>query len=68
MEHIKVLASDAMAGRDSPSEGLNKAAEYIVSVMERYGVQGANPGDPANPFYQTFSLFQFGRRRTRIEG
>ncbi|MEZ4271780.1 MAG: M28 family peptidase [Myxococcota bacterium] len=59
VKHLKVLASDAMEGRGSPSEGLNKAAKYIEGVMKSHGVVGPNPDDPRSPYFQTFNFFQF---------
>lgn len=38
---ISFLASDALAGRDTPSEGLNAAAAYLVSEYERLGLEPA---------------------------
>lgn len=37
--HIYFLASDELAGRDTPSPELNIAARYLATTMERYGVK-----------------------------
>lgn len=37
--HIYFLASDELKGRDTGSEGLNIAAQYIKSSLVRYGVK-----------------------------
>jgi len=37
--HIYFLASDELAGRDTPSEELNIAARYLATTLERYGVK-----------------------------
>jgi len=37
--HIDFLASDSLKGRDTPSEGLNIAADYLVAEFKRYGLQ-----------------------------
>jgi len=37
--HIYFLASDEMAGRDTPSNELNIAARYLATTLERYGVK-----------------------------
>jgi len=37
--HIYFLASDEMAGRDTPSDELNIAARYLATTLERYGVK-----------------------------
>ena len=40
--HLRFLASDLLEGRDTPSRGLDLAAEYIASQMMRAGVAGAH--------------------------
>lgn len=42
--HVSFLASDALEGRDTPSRGLNVAAEYIASTFRRLGLKGAANG------------------------
>ena len=37
--HIYFLASDELAGRDTPSPELNIAARYLATTLERYGVK-----------------------------
>ncbi|MEQ8469554.1 MAG: M28 family peptidase [Marinoscillum sp.] len=37
--HLKFLSSDALEGRDTPSQGLTVAAEYIRTQLELYGVK-----------------------------
>ncbi|REE00518.1 M28 family metallopeptidase [Marinoscillum furvescens] len=37
--HLKFLASDALRGRDTPSQGLEVAAEYLRTQLEYYGVK-----------------------------
>jgi len=51
-EYVKVLASDDMEGRETGSEGLRKAAAYIVEQLKTDGL------DPAgvNGFYQPVKL------------
>jgi hypothetical protein len=39
--HVSFLASDLLEGRDSPSRGLDIAAEYIVSEFRRMGLEPA---------------------------
>jgi aminopeptidase YwaD len=51
--HIKFLASDALEGRGSGTEGNRKAAEYIVNLLKSYGVKPA--GDSAG-YYQPFDF------------
>ena len=38
-KHIDFLASDSLKGRDTPSEGLKIAADYLVTEFKRYGLQ-----------------------------
>ncbi len=37
--HVSFLASDALEGRDTPSPGLDVAAEYIASQLRAFGVE-----------------------------
>ena len=39
--YVKVLASDQMEGRETGSEGLRKAAAYIVDQLKAEGLQPA---------------------------
>ncbi len=39
--HVSFLASDALEGRDTPSKGLDVAAEYIASEFRRVGLEPA---------------------------
>ncbi|MBI5083643.1 MAG: M28 family peptidase, partial [Acidobacteria bacterium] len=39
--HVSFLASDALQGRNTPSPGLDVAAEYIASQFRRLGLQAA---------------------------
>jgi len=51
-EHIKVLASDDMQGRETGSEGLRKAAAYIVEQLKSDGLEPAG----TDGFYQPVKL------------
>jgi hypothetical protein len=42
--HIAHLASDELRGRDTPSPGLEAAAEYLVRESQRLGLQPAGEG------------------------
>ncbi len=46
--HVSFLASDALEGRDTPSRGLDAAAEYIASQFRRLGLK---PG-AGNSYFQ----------------
>src|SRR5664280_2342504 len=50
--YVKVLASDQMEGRETGSEGLRKAAAYIVDQLKADGLQPAG----SNGFYQPVKL------------
>ncbi|MEM1120938.1 MAG: PA domain-containing protein, partial [Bacteroidota bacterium] len=47
--HIYYLASDEMAGRDTPSPELNIAARYLATSLMRYGVK---PVEGLNDYFQ----------------
>ena len=38
-KHIDFLASDLLKGRNTPSEGLNIAADYLAAEFKRYGLE-----------------------------
>ena len=48
-KRIEFLASDQLKGRDTPSPGLEMAAEYIAKQFAAYGLK---PGGDANTFIQ----------------
>ncbi len=67
MKHIEYLASDALKGRNSPSEGLDAASKYMQDLMKKYGLTGPNTTNAANPFEQSFDLFSFQGMRPAAE-
>src|SRR2546425_9777189 len=50
--HLSFIASDALEGRNTPSRGLDIAAEYIAAQFRRAGLEPV--GDDA--YYQTASF------------
>lgn len=50
--HVKVLADDKMEGRETGSEGLRKASEYVVQQLTKAGLQPAG----TKGFYQPVSF------------
>ncbi len=50
--HISFLASDELAGRDTPSAGLEAAALYLVQFLEEAGLE---PAGENGTFVQRFS-------------
>ena len=55
--NLSFLASDALEGRDTPSRGLDIAAEFIASQFRRAGLEA-----PVNDtYFQTADFFQLTR-------
>jgi hypothetical protein len=50
-EHISFLADDRLGGRDTPSDGLETAASYLVDVLRQAGLE---PAGENGSFYQRF--------------
>ena len=69
LEHIEYLASDQLGGRDTPSPGLEAAAEYLAAELEGAGLEPA--GDEGS-FFQRFPYTRTAmireRRRVAYEG
>jgi Zn-dependent M28 family amino/carboxypeptidase len=53
--HVKFLADDSLEGRDTGSEGLNKAQAYAVEQLQKAGLQPAG----TNGFYQPVHFNQY---------
>ncbi|HKB16415.1 MAG TPA: PA domain-containing protein, partial [Planctomycetota bacterium] len=51
--HVKVLASEEFAGRDTPSEGLERAGAYIAERLKEFGLE---PGGDAEGYFQSFDV------------
>jgi hypothetical protein len=52
-ERISVIAHDSMGGRNTPSPGLEKTAEYLVSIYEKAGLK---PAGENGTWYQRYPL------------
>src|SRR6187200_2089062 len=50
LDHIKFLASDDLKGRDTGSEGLQRAADYIAAEFKAAGLQPGWKGQWLQPF------------------
>ncbi len=59
--HVRFLASDLLEGRDSPSKGLDLAAEYISGEFDKLGL---SPGNGESWFQE----FDHTARRGNIAG
>src|SRR5262245_8190158 len=51
--HVQALASEGSAGRDTPSEGLAKAGEYIADRLKGFGLE---PGGENGTWFQGFDV------------
>jgi len=51
-KHLHVLASDSLEGRETSKPGMQKAAAYVSSQFESYGIQPINKGS----YYQNIPL------------
>jgi len=59
MKHIAYLSSEALQGRDSPSDGLSAASAYVQQLAQKYGLEGPNTLNPSNPYQQRFPVYSF---------
>lgn len=60
---IKYLASDELEGRGVETNGIHKAADFILSEYRKYGLK---PGMPDGTWKQTFSI-NLGQSRVNSE-
>lgn len=54
---IHIIADDSMGGRDTPSPGLDKAAQYVADEFKRFGLR------PAGEDGTWFQRYEISRRR-----
>jgi hypothetical protein len=52
-EYLTYIASDELQGRDTPSPGLDKAADYIAKHLKEWG---AKPGGDNGTYFQNITL------------
>jgi hypothetical protein len=64
LAHVAFLASDELRGRDTPSPGLEAAAEYIVARMQEWGVR---PGGENGTYIQRWPYRSVRFDRTALE-
>ncbi|MEQ1857692.1 MAG: M28 family peptidase [Longimicrobiales bacterium] len=53
LRRVGIIAHDSMAGRDTPSPGLEKTANWLASEFRRFGLRG---GMPDGSFIQRYPL------------
>jgi hypothetical protein len=56
-EHLSILASDALEGRETGKRGQKMAAAYIRYHFEQLGLAGPVQGADGNGYYQPLELF-----------
>lgn len=61
-KHLFVIASDSMEGRETASEGLNRAAAYIENHFRNSGLTGAWMGS----FQQKFPVYRDSLSKTTL--
>jgi hypothetical protein len=58
---IGVIADDSMMGRDTPSKGLDRTAQYVAEQFQRFGLR---PGGDNASWFQRYAI---SRRRLDLE-
>ncbi len=53
--HLSVIADDSMMGRDTPSPGLDKTAQYVA---DRFEALGLKPGGEDGTWFQRYPIYQ----------
>ncbi|WMJ75466.1 M28 family peptidase [Cytophagaceae bacterium ABcell3] len=57
-EHLHILASDSLEGRETGTRGQKMAAEYIANAFERSGVLPGVVNDGDSSYFQNFDLIK----------
>jgi hypothetical protein len=52
---IEVIADDSMGGRDTPSPGLDKTAQYVANEFQRFGLR---PGGENGTWFQRYRIIR----------
>src|SRR5690242_7962137 len=50
---LSVIADDSMGGRDTPSAGLDKTAQYVADQFRRFGLK---PGGENGTYFQRYAI------------
>jgi len=53
--HLSIIADDSMMGRDTPSPGLEKTAQYVADQFEAFGLK---PGGENGTWFQRYPLVE----------
>lgn len=56
-DYLTFIASDALQGRDTPSQGLDVAAQFIAFHLKRWGVK---PGGDEGTYFQKIPMVKTG--------
>lgn len=59
--HIGIIADDSMMGRDTPSKGLERTAEYVAHQFQKFGLR---PGGDRSSWFQRYTI---SKRRLDLE-
>jgi hypothetical protein len=66
-KHLRVIAADSMEGRATGSQGQQKAASYLVSQFQRFGLASPVANSPKAPYRQRVPLFQKRNGQSYLE-
>jgi len=55
-QHVYVLASDSMEGRETGQQGQYKAAAYLVQQFKEIGLKPINKTTPGNGYFQNLNI------------
>jgi hypothetical protein len=58
---VGIIADDSMMGRDTPSNGLDRTAQYVADQFQRFGLR---PGGDSSSWFQRYPI---SRRRLDLE-
>jgi Peptidase family M28 len=65
--HLTYIASDAMEGRDTGSEGQKKVGNYIVDHFKAIGLSAIVPNGGMPSYYQNFNLYKTGWKEAYVK-
>ena len=54
-DYLTFIASDALQGRDTPSPGLDAAAQFLAFNLKRFGVK---PGGDSGTYFQRIPMIK----------